>query len=132
MSEFIALLLTTLVFIILDLFWFSWSLDAIYRPTFAAVQKSPLELRIAGGLVAWFLLAVGIRYFAIGGNDNLTTTTNLQSLFLRGALLGAVVYGVYNGTNYATLKDYPVSTAIADTLWGMFVVGTATVVSAHL
>jgi uncharacterized membrane protein len=130
MSEFIALLLTTLVFIILDLFWFSWSLDAIYKPTFAAVQKSPLELRIAGGLVAWFLLAVGIRYFAIVGVAD--GNTNLQSLFTRGALLGAVVYGVYNGTNYATLKDYPISTAIADTMWGMFVVGTATLVSAQL
>jgi uncharacterized membrane protein len=129
MSEFIALLLTTLVFIILDLFWFSWSLDAIYKPTFAAVQKSPLELRIAGGLVAWFLLAVGIRYFAIGET---TTATTTKSLFLRGALLGAVVYGVYNGTNYATLKDYPISTAIADTMWGIFVVGTATLVSAQL
>jgi uncharacterized membrane protein len=120
----LTLLLTTLVFIILDLFWFSWSLDPIYRPTFLAVQKSPLELRLAGGLVAWFMLAVGIRYFAI--TDSAWTT------FIRGAILGAVVYGTYNGTNYATFSDYPVSTAVADTLWGTFAVGMVSVISGAL
>lgn len=124
MMEFIALLITAIMFIILDMFWFSYSLNPIYRPTFAAIQGAPLELRLAGGLVAWFLLAVGIRAFAIGrpGDSALNT-------FARGALLGAVIYGVYNGTNYATFKDYPVRTAVADTLWGTFAVGAVSVLS---
>jgi uncharacterized membrane protein len=127
----LTLLLTALIFILLDTFWFSWSLDPIYRPTFLAIQGSPLELRLAGGIVAWFLLAAGIRYFAVGsvstvGEEN--SQSKLQ-LFTRGAFLGAVIYGVYNGTNYATFSNYPVSTAIADTLWGTFAVGTVSVIS---
>jgi uncharacterized membrane protein len=130
MYTFITLLLTTLIFLIMDMFWFSWSLDPIYRPTFLAIQGKPLEMRIAGGIVAWFLLAVGIRYFAVGAWNNLDRSST--EIFSRGALLGLVIYGVYNGTNYATLSDYPVSTAIADTLWGTFAVGAVSVISSKL
>jgi len=125
MNEFAALIVTVIVFIMLDLVWFSISMKPIYEPTFLAVQGSPLNLRIAGGIAAWFLLAIGIRYFGIASG---TKTTN----FLRGALLGAIIYGVYNGTNYATLSNYPLNTAIADTMWGAFAVGLVTVISSFL
>lgn len=118
-----AVFLTTIVFIILDSIWFSVSLKPIYEPTFLDIQGSPLNLRMYRGLVTWFLLALGIRYFAI--DNNATKPIN----FLRGAFLGAIIYGVYNGTNYATLTKYPISTAIADTLWGAFAMGLCTVIS---
>ena len=126
MNEFISLLLITLIFIILDLFWFSWSVERIYKPTFSAIQGSPLDLRIAGGLVAWFLLAVGIKYFVLTDGDTSIST------FYRGALLGLVIYGVYNGTNYATFTKYPIETCIYDTLWGTFAVGTVSVIASKL
>jgi uncharacterized membrane protein len=37
-----------------------------------------------------------------------------------GALLGFVVYGVYDFTNLATLRHYPVKLAIVDVAWGTF------------
>lgn len=126
MNEFIALLLTALSFILLDLVWFSVSLKPIYEPTFQAIQGSPLNMRIGGGIVAWVLLALGIRHFGVVDNSSKTAS------FLRGAMLGFVIYGVYNGTNYATFSNYPVSTAIADTLWGTFATGVGTVVSSML
>lgn len=123
MTEFISLLLITIIFVILDALWFSaWSLKAIYEPTFAAIQGSPLELRLAGGIIAWFLLAVGIKYIVVPDG-------NLYRTFSRGALLGLIIYGVYNGTNYATFSKYPVSTAIADTLWGTFAVGAVSAIA---
>ena len=33
-------------------------------------------------------------------------------------LLGVATYGVYDATNYATLKNYSPIFAVADTLWG--------------
>jgi uncharacterized membrane protein len=126
MPEFVVLLFTVLIFIIADLFWFSWSLDRIYRPTFAAIQGSPLELRLAGGIVAWLLLALGIRRFVVGGAHSVHSVSDI---FTKGALFGLIVYGVYNGTNYATLKDYNVTTALTDMLWGAFVVVAVSVVS---
>lgn len=33
-------------------------------------------------------------------------------------ILGMLVYGVYDSTNYATLKNWDLGVAIKDTLWG--------------
>ena len=35
-----------------------------------------------------------------------------------GALFGLVVYGVYDFTNYSTLRQWPLVLALADTAWG--------------
>ena len=36
-----------------------------------------------------------------------------------GALFGLVVYGVYDFTNYATLRQWPLVLAFADVAWGV-------------
>jgi uncharacterized membrane protein len=35
-----------------------------------------------------------------------------------GALLGLVVFGVYDFTNNSTLRDWPLTLALVDTAWG--------------
>jgi uncharacterized membrane protein len=107
------IILTALLLIVLDTFWFSWSLPNVYQSTFTQIQGSPISLKISGGLVAWVLIASGLNYFAIIKGD-------VWASAFRGALLGFIVYGVYNATNYATFKDYPLSTGVIDTTWGTF------------
>lgn len=131
MLPYIALLITTLLFIILDIIWFaSYSYEAIYAPLFASIQGNPppksMILKIGGGLFAWVLLALGIRYFVIQNNEDKLNT------FLRGALFGFVVYGIYNGTNYATLDNYDIQSAIYDTTWGTFATATVSFASSFL
>lgn len=48
-----------------------------------------------------------------------------------GALLGLLVYGVYNGTNHAILNDWSLETSIKDTMWGVFVFGAVSWVGAR-
>lgn len=60
-------------------------------------------LRIGAALVVYLALA----YLAL-----------LPETAKDAFLLGASVYAVYDFTNYATLKDYDLRFAIADTLWG--------------
>ena len=52
--------------------------------------------------------------------------------FLTGALLCLVIYGVYDFTNYSTLKDFPLKVALADAAWGsvVCVCGFATLAAA--
>jgi uncharacterized membrane protein len=77
---------------------------------FQAVQGSPLAMR------AWPAVIV---YLALGYLLTLAKTP------VGAAALGAAVYAVYDFTNLATLKKYPVEFAIADTLWGGVLMGTA-------
>ena len=43
----------------------------------------------------------------------------------QGALLGAMAYGTYEFTNYATLKDWHPSMVVTDALWGTFLTGVS-------
>ena len=41
-------------------------------------------------------------------------------------LLGFCVYGIYDGTNYAIFKNYPIPFAVMDTVWGGVLFATTT------
>lgn len=112
---FVHLLLITLLFIIFDVIWFKFSVPRFYEPTFVAIQGEMSKLRVVGGLFAWFLLAFGIKYFVLNNSET------AKDAIIKGAILGFVIYGVYNGTNYATLKNYDMKTFTADLCWGTFV-----------
>ncbi len=70
---------------------------------FRAVQGSPIEIRPAPAVVVYIFLG----YLA-----------QFPKSALEAMLLGVAVYGVYDATNYATLKNYDPEFAIVDTLWG--------------
>ena len=44
---------------------------------------------------------------------------------MRGAVLGLIAYGTYDFTNYATLKQWPLTMVIVDLIWGTFITGVA-------
>ena len=55
----------------------------------------------------------------------------LQALFY-GALLGLISYATYDLTNLATLKDWPLLVTIVDLIWGTFLGGIVSFLSALL
>ena len=89
----------------LDLIWFQM------MDYSSIITKKPINKISA--LFVWILLCS-----AIGVQHN---PQNIKISATYGALIGFVVYGVYNGTNYAINLNYPLSIAIIDTLWGIFV-----------
>lgn len=110
---------------LLDLVWFQWSVKNVYQPAYEAIQKSPLETRMVGGMFAWLLLALGVTKFATVSGQPIESLKN-------GALLGLITYGVYNGTMFATLKDYPISAALIDTAWGTFALGLTSFANSYV
>lgn len=114
MNPILTVLIIFIIFIVFDLIWFQISVPLIYKPTFEKIQKSELELNLLPGLYAWFLLAFSIYYFV------LEKSNNNYEIIKNGSLLGLITYGVYNGTNYATFKDWNMNIFIGDTLWGIF------------
>ena len=81
------------------------------------VQRVVMTLKPMGALVCYALLIAGLNYFIIQRNRSIP-----EAFFL-----GLVIYGVYDSTNYATLKKWDSSVAIMDTLWGgaLFALTTA-------
>lgn len=51
---------------------------------------------------------------------------------LNAAAIGAATYAVYDFTNIATIKDYQLSFAIADTLWGAILFAGVKAISSYI
>ena len=47
-------------------------------------------------------------------------------------VLGLVVYGVYNGTNMATIREWGLKEFVVDTVWGTFLSGLISVGSIYI
>jgi len=58
------------------------------------------------------MLGIGVAVFAVERSGTAAAAA------ARAALLGLVVYGVYDFTNYSTLRDWPLTLALVDTAWG--------------
>jgi len=103
-------------FMVLDGVWLGLLMKTFYRD-----QLAPI-VRLANGgiapnwpaaLVVYALLGTGIALFVIPR----APTVPLAAAY--GAMFGLVVYGVYDFTNYSTLRQWPLVLAFADAAWGV-------------
>ena len=127
MLRILQILILFFLLIALDSIWFSLALNPLYQPIFARInQRGPNEkifVRYVPALVTWLLIAVALNYFVLSPRKEETNKSYKSNKYLevckKASLLGLVIYGVYNGTNFATLKKYPIGLALVDTVWGM-------------
>ena len=102
-------------FMVLDGIWLGLLMKNFYRD-----QMAPIARLADGGFapnwpaafVVYILLGAGIALFVI------PQASTVSSAASYGALLGLVVYGVYDFTNYSTLRQWPFVLTLADTAWG--------------
>ena len=109
---FAQILTVGLIILALDAVWLTAN-AAFHRQVFAMIQGSPLKVRMGAAAAAYALMIAGVWFLAVrpSGDDWLAAAG-------RGAVLGAVMYGVYDMTNLATLTKYPLNYAIPDMIWG--------------
>ena len=100
------------IMLLLDGIYLSMTKDA-YAQTVSAVQKSPMQVRMLGAAVCYPLLALAYDQFIAKPNRSAADAF----------MLGLIIYGVYNSTNYATLSDWSGQLALQDTLWGAALFG---------
>lgn len=83
------------------------------------IQKLPMKVNFSGALYSYLLLILGLNYFIISRNRSA----------LDAGILGTVIYGVYDATSYAVLKDWDATLAIIDTLWGGVLFSSTTLIT---
>lgn len=100
-------LLTSLILLGLDFIYLS-STKKYFNDQVKLVQGSTIKLNIIATIACYILLSMGIYYFIIKKNFSYSETF----------YLGIFVYGVYDLTTMAILKNWKWNTVIMDTLWG--------------
>ena len=101
------MLLSAIIFITLD-FIYLQSIKDYFQKQVQSVQGSAMQVNYLGAALCYVFLIAGINYFIIKPNRS------VKDAFL----LGLVIYGVYETTNYALFKNWSAITVIIDTLWG--------------
>jgi uncharacterized membrane protein len=109
----IAIAAVAVIMLLMDGLWLTYR-AAYHRQVFAAIQGSPLQLRIPAAVAAYALMIAGVWFFAV------RPACTVAGAAGRGAFVGLLMYGVYDLTNYATLTRYPTAYALTDMAWGTF------------
>lgn len=93
--------------LILDFIWIAVFFKTPFSRMIKNVQGTDMKVNLFGTIIAYIILAA----FAI---FIIPKTKNVYEAFLTGFL----TYGIYDSTNYATLKNWDPKIAIMDSLWG--------------
>ena len=72
------------------------------------IQKEEMKINYIGILIAYTFLVLAINNLILEKNESL----------LKAFILGLSIYGVYEGTNLAIIKNWKYWAVISDTLWG--------------
>ena len=86
-----------------------------------SVQRTALVVKPAGAILSYLFLIGGLYYFIIRNHHSPWDAF----------LFGLIVYGVYETTTYALLKNWHIKTVIIDTLWGGVLMSAVTWLTYH-
>ena len=114
MNIIISYVLTTVVFLIIDLAWLGFIAKDLYRKYLGSFLSENVNWTAA--IIFYLLYIVGISIFAIYPAVNKNSVFNA---ILLGGLFGFFCYATYDLTNLATLKDWPLTIVFIDIIWGV-------------
>jgi uncharacterized membrane protein len=108
-------LVSAVVLIVID-FGYLNVIKGYFNNQIKKVQGSPIKMNYLGAALCYVLMLIGINYFIIKPRRSVSDAF----------LLGIIIYGVYETTNYALFKNWSILSVIIDTLWGGVLFGTTT------
>ena len=97
----------SIVTILLDYLYLS-SHQSYFNKVFHKIQGDNIKLNLIGAGICYVFIVLSIFYFGF------VKGLGLLDMFI----LGVFIYGIYELTNFAVFKHWPLYMVIVDTLWG--------------
>lgn len=107
MNPLLEYILVSILFVAVDSVYLS-SVSKYFNKQVRDVQSSDLVVKIFPTFLCYVILSFGVYYFGVVKKLSL-----IEAFFL-----GIFVYGVYETTNMAILKNWRWMTVFMDTVWG--------------
>lgn len=99
--------ISAITMIILDTIYLTLTGD-FYNKQIAAIQGSKIMLKIVPTFLTYVILILGLNYFIISRKKSVKDA----------AILGFLIYSVFELTNMAIFDKWTINAVILDTLWG--------------
>ncbi|MDD3207642.1 MAG: DUF2177 family protein [Erysipelotrichia bacterium] len=122
----ILIVLTFVVFLLLDLVWLVKISPRFYKKNLGHLMAD--KVNYVPAIIFYLIFIVGITLFVIG--PAYAGGRGWSYALIYGAIFGLVTYSTYDLTNFATLKKWPLNVTLADIAWGTFL-STATAISVY-
>jgi uncharacterized membrane protein len=114
------ILVSGLAMLLLDFVYLS-AFSKFFNNLVQSIQGTKIKFKLAGAILCYILLIFGLNYFIIDQKKSLTDAF----------LLGLVIYGVYETTNYAIIDKWNMKAVALDTLWGGILMTITTKITYH-
>lgn len=114
-----------IAFLAIDAIWLGIIARPFYAKHLSHVMTDQVQWWAAG--LFYLLYIFGIVYFVLQQGDLSSAT----QVFMRGALLGVLMYATYDLTNQATIKDWSVIVTVVDIIWGGVLTGTVALIASR-
>lgn len=104
--------------VVLDLLWLGLVASALYRSQIGHllnIVDGQMVVKVPAALATWAVIATGVQLFVL---PRASGTGSIPSFMLWGAIFGLIVYAVYDLTNYAVVKNWPLTVTVVDIMWG--------------
>jgi len=119
------------LFLIIDIPMISIINGKMYYEQFKRINREEIKIgnhTYLSAIFAYLLLTIGIYNFIVKPEIKKDKIDYL-SIFINGMILGLVIYGIYNGTNMATINEWGLKEFIIDTTWGTLLSGILSILS---
>ncbi len=103
----ILFLISAILFVVIDYIYLNL-IKNYFANQIKIVQGSTMQINPLGVMLCYIFLIFGINYFIIKPKKSA----------YEAFLLGLLIYGVFETTNYALFSKWSILTVIIDTLWG--------------
>lgn len=123
-------ILSMIIFFMLDMLWIGYFAKDIYFKHYG------LWLRLDNGQLqpVWWAILIVYALFALGTLFLVLPLAQSMPInaLLYGALMGFVIYGIYDFTCLAIFKDWPKAMAFVDWAWGTLLCAASACITAYL
>jgi uncharacterized membrane protein len=102
-----SLLVSAIIFVCLDSVYLNYMKD-YFNKQVQSIQGTKIQFNLLAALICYIFLIYGLNYFIIRPKRSASDAF----------LLGLIIYGVYETTNWAIFTKWSPLSVIIDTLWG--------------
>lgn len=119
-------LISVPIFFLVDMLWLGVIARDFYQNRLGHLLG---EVNWLAAIIFYLVFLVGLTIFAI---YPAAISGQVVTALIWGALFGFFTYATYDLTNFATLKDWPLSVVLVDIAWGTFLGATVAGVTAYV
>ena len=116
-------IVTAIVFLALDVVMLKKVMYPLFSSNIGPIMLE--DLRMGPAAVFYLFYVVGVVWFV---SIPALNVGSIAQAFFAGAVLGALAYGTYEFTNFATLKGWTAQMVMVDVIWGAVLTGTSAAV----